>query len=103
MPDPPDEGKQEMDRRDFLVQSGTLLAGAAIAPRSMASTTETGASADSTSQQGRTMLPINRNWRYSPKVVDGGHAVQFDDSSFDRVVIPHTNKRLPWHSFDDKS
>ena len=49
------------------------------------------------------MLPINRNWRYSPKVVDGGHANQFDDSSFDQVVIPHTNRREPWHSFDEKS
>ncbi len=49
------------------------------------------------------MLPINRNWRYSPKVVDGGHAIQFDDSSFDQVVIPHTNRREPWHSFDEKS
>lgn len=49
------------------------------------------------------MLPINRNWRYSPKVVDGGHAIRFDDSGFDQVVVPHTNKRLPWHSFDDKT
>ena len=48
------------------------------------------------------MLPINRNWRYSPKVVDGGHATRFDDSGFDRVVMPHTNLRLPWHSFDEK-
>jgi len=97
-------GKHDMDRRDFLMQSGTLLAGAALAPRSMANTAGTVASAQSTSpQQGRLMLPINRNWRFSSKVVDGGHGVEFDDSSFDQVVIPHTNRREPWHSFDEKS
>lgn len=26
----------------------------------------------------------------------------FDDSKFERVVIPHANTRLSWHSFDDK-
>ncbi|MBV8436204.1 MAG: beta galactosidase jelly roll domain-containing protein, partial [Silvibacterium sp.] len=89
-----------MDRRDFLLQSGSLLAGAALAPGSLAMTRSTQLDA---TRQARSMLPINRNWRFSPKVVDGGHAIEFDDSSFDRVVIPHTNRRLPWHSFDDKS
>jgi beta-galactosidase len=27
----------------------------------------------------------------------------FDDDQFERVVLPHTNIRLPWHSFDEKS
>ncbi|HZD50921.1 MAG TPA: glycoside hydrolase family 2 TIM barrel-domain containing protein, partial [Silvibacterium sp.] len=72
-----------------------------MAPRSLARTAS--AQLASTQQQGRQMLPINRNWRYSPKVVDGGRAIQFDDSSFDQVVIPHTNRREPWHSFDEKS
>ena len=49
------------------------------------------------------MLPLNRNWRYSKSFVQGGHEREFDDSAFDRVVVPHTNVRLPWHSFDDKS
>jgi beta-galactosidase len=49
------------------------------------------------------ILPINRGWRYSPKTSSEGHAPGFDDSSFTRVVVPHTNVRLPWHSFDDKT
>jgi beta-galactosidase len=49
------------------------------------------------------ILPINRNWRYNHSVVAGAHDLAFDDSSFDRVVIPHTNIKLPWHGFDDKS
>ncbi len=49
------------------------------------------------------MLPINRGWRYSSKVVDAAHGADFDDSSFERVVVPHTNVRLPWHGFADSS
>jgi len=53
----------------------------------------------------RRILPLNRNWRYGGPVTDhtGDYtAAGFDDSRFDRVTIPHTNKRLPWHSFDDR-
>ncbi len=89
-----------MDRRDFLVQTGTMLAGAALAPRSLAMVAE---DQPGGAQQCRLVLPINRNWRYNPKVADGGHAIAFDDSGFDHVVVPHTNRRLPWHSFDEKS
>src|SRR5271165_6795368 len=77
-----------------------MLAGASLAPRSLGMVAQ---DQPGGSQQGRIVLPINRNWRYSPKVVDGGHAIAFDDSGFDHVVVPHTNRRLPWHSFDEKS
>ena len=36
-------------------------------------------------------------------MVEGAHARDFDDSGFERVVVPHTNVRVPWHSFDEKS
>jgi hypothetical protein len=29
--------------------------------------------------------------------------VPFNDASFQRVTLPHTNIELPWHSFDDKA
>lgn len=53
-------------------------------------------------ESGRLVLPINRGWRFSPSVVPGGHDLGFDDTKFERVTIPHTNKMLPWHGFDDK-
>lgn len=31
------------------------------------------------------------------------HLLDFDDSHFERITIPHTNVSLPWHSFDDKA
>ena len=84
-----------MDRRDFIRHTGVLLAGATIAPNAV------------TAQQtaapgGRLVLPMNRNWRYSRTASEAAHAKDFDDSHFERVVIPHTNIRLPWHSFDEK-
>src|SRR5580698_5141177 len=85
-----------MDRRDFLKTTGTLIASAAVAPSLAAH------AADNTSA-GRILLPINRRWRYSPQATPAAHEAAFDDSGFARVTVPHTNIRLPWHSFDEKS
>jgi beta-galactosidase len=46
---------------------------------------------------------MNRGWRYQPSKVAGAEAVAFNDSAFQRVVVPHTNVMLPWHNFDDKT
>jgi beta-galactosidase len=88
-----------MDRRKFLQQTGTLIAGAALSPYALPE----GSTQATATLTGRLILPINRKWRYSRTVVEGGHAKEFDDSGFDRVVIPHTNMRLPWHGFDEKT
>jgi beta-galactosidase len=88
-----------MDRRTFLQQSGTLIAGAALTPYAISE----GAAPSDTDAAGRLLLPINRKWRYSRTQVEGGHDRHFDDSKFDQVVIPHTNVPLPWHGFDEKS
>ena len=85
-----------MDRRNFIRTTSTLLAGARLAPHAL------GEAAGTTTAGGRVILPINRGWRFSPKFVEGGHEKSFDDSGFDRIVVPHTNKRVPWHGFDEK-
>ena len=89
-----------MDRRDFLKTTGTLIAGASVAPglpvASFADESTQGA-------RGRIVLPINRNWRFSRTATAAAHAREFDDSHFERVVVPHTNLRVPWHNFDEKS
>jgi len=87
-----------MDRRKFLKTTGTFVAGATVARSALAH-----AATEPTAAQGRLVLPLNRNWRYSRTVVAGAHARDFDDSGYERVVIPHTNVRLPWHGFDEKS
>src|SRR5437763_5765615 len=88
-----------MDRRDFLKTTSTLVASGAISKNALA---EAFSFAPET-PSGRLVLPINRNWRYNPQLADGFQAREFDDSGFERVVVPHTNKRLPWHSFDEKT
>ena len=86
-----------MDRRDFIKTTGSLIAGATVTQPVFAS------AADAPAPAGRLVLPINRNWRYSRTFTDAATARDYDDSSFERVVVPHTNVKLPWHSFDDKS
>jgi beta-galactosidase len=90
-----------MHRRDFLKTTSTVIAGATLAPGTLSGHPPLpGASPANT--DGRMVFPINRNWRYNRSFVEGAHSREFDDSGFERVVVPHTNVRLPWHSFDDK-
>jgi beta-galactosidase len=86
-----------MDRRNFLKTTGTFIAGASIARSALAN------AASEPAPAGRLILPMNRNWRFSRSVAENSHARDFDDSGYVRVVIPHTNVPLPWHSFDEKT
>ena len=84
-----------MRRRDFIKTTGALLAAASF-PGANAHAANGEASS-------RLVLPINRNWRYKAEKVAGAELPEFDDAAFERVVVPHTNVRLPWHNFDDRS
>jgi len=84
-----------MKRRKFIKMTGAAIASATVAKTPAFAQTEAPAI-------GRTILLINRNWRYKPAKIEGAHHPDFDDSGFDTVVIPHSNIRMPWHSFDDK-
>src|ERR1035438_6155065 len=87
-----------MERRDFIKKTGTLVAGM-LAESAFA---ETSSSSPQPAAGRRLVLPVNRNWRFSRSAVADARMKDFDDSKFELVVIPHTNTRLPWHSFDDK-
>jgi beta-galactosidase len=50
----------------------------------------------------RYVLSMNTKWLYGGQTVPGSSAPDFDDRHFQVVTIPHTNKLLPWHSFDEK-
>ncbi|MBB5058420.1 beta-galactosidase [Granulicella aggregans] len=83
-----------MRRREFLKTSATVAAATTLPAVAFA--------APASMENPRTVLPINRNWRYHPTKVSGADAPSFDDSKFERIVIPHTNVKMPWHNFDDK-
>jgi hypothetical protein len=72
-----------MLRREFIKATGTVIAASAL-PSSAVFAAEQGS-------QARTILPINRKWRYHPSKVEGAHLPAFNDAAFESVVIPHTN------------
>ena len=82
-----------LDRRRFLL--GT----AAAAGLSAQTTTKTGAPA---ADPHRRIYELNRRWLFGGKAMAGFAAPEFDDSKWDRITLPHSNVRLPWHSFDEK-
>lgn len=90
-----------MDRRDFLLSTGTLLAAPVLSSAS-ALEQDVGAVA-SRNVSGPRTLALNRNWRFSRTRAPGDFGKSFDDSGFERVVVPHTNVRLPWHNFDERA
>jgi len=91
-----------MNRRNVIKTGVAGLGGWwLLRNESQAAGRQTAANAKTASSP-RVVLSMNRNWLYGGKTVPGSSAVNFDDSKFQRVTIPHTNKMLPWHSFDEK-
>jgi beta-galactosidase len=86
-------------RRDFLKTTSMGVAGLALLPQF-----QSGTGAQSLADRwSRRVYPLNHNWLYSDRVLPNAASPTLDDSRFARVTIPHTNKMLPWHGFDDKS
>jgi len=85
-----------LDRREFIKNTSTILASAALQGKAVQP------EAEERVIEGRSVLAMNRNWKFKPEWVEGAQALDFDDSTFERIVIPHANISLPWHGFDDK-
>jgi beta-galactosidase len=88
-----------MDRRGFLKTTGTLIAGATLNPGAFAAERKAAGEGQAT---GRIILPMNRGWLYKSKAASGATGRDADEAAFERVVVPHTNKKLPWHSFTEQ-
>jgi beta-galactosidase len=89
--------RKGIDRRKFIKAGGAGLAGLSLLPH-----LGTGALAQGATTSRRRIFPLNHKWLYSEKNVANGTTPRFNDAGFTRVTIPHTNKMLPWHGFDDK-
>ena len=50
----------------------------------------------------RNVFSLDRNWLYGGQAVTGCTDPVFDDSGFERVTLPHTNRTFSWHGFDDE-
>jgi beta-galactosidase len=49
----------------------------------------------------RSVIPFNQDWYFAPEKLDVITANTTSNERFERVTIPHTNKLLPHHNFDD--
>jgi beta-galactosidase len=88
---------KRLNRRSFIKTTGVGIAGLTLLPEL---SSDVLAQTNASSQ--RRIFPLNHNWLFSDKTAANGHSASFDDRKFVRVTIPHTNKMLPWHGFDDK-
>jgi len=88
---------KRLNRRTFIKTSSAGLAGLTLFSHYEA---QLNAQRSLTSK--RIVFPLNQKWLYSDRVVANGTGATFDDRGLQRVTIPHTNKMLPWHGFDDK-
>jgi beta-galactosidase len=89
-----------MQRRDFIKKTGAVVVAGMLAENALGQTLS---SSPQSVAGGRLVLPMNRNWRYSRSFAEGTQAREFDDSKFETVIVPHTNAKLPWHGFDEKT
>jgi beta-galactosidase len=89
--------RDKLDRRRFLQDAGTGLVGLTLLSQRAVR-----ADVRSLATPRRRMYDLNHNWLYRAQQQPSATATVFDDSGFKRVTIPHTNKLLPWHGFDDK-
>ena len=87
-----------INRRKFLEISGAGLAAIPFLPDGKLS-----AQIKQTNDSPRKVFSMNRNWLFGGKSVANWTLPNFDDRNFEKITIPHTNKILPWHSFDEKS
>jgi len=86
-----------MQRRDFIKGTGAIVAGM-LAENALARSSDSPVALP----LGRRVLSLNRNWRFNRSAAPDARKKDFDDSGFERVVIPHANTQVPWHSFDEK-
>ncbi|WP_052446853.1 discoidin domain-containing protein [Candidatus Soleaferrea massiliensis] len=73
-----------------LLSAAIMLGGAAFVPK--------GQIAAAQDSESRTILNFNNNWGYYMGDLDGAEAVDFDDSEFANVTVPHTMRLEKKHA-----
>src|SRR5438874_1913143 len=89
--------RKKLTRRRFIETGSAGLIGFASLSKLTSLTFAQNPTASS-----RRVYPLNHNWLFSEKNLPNSTQPRFNDLALKRVTIPHTNKMLPWHGFDDK-
>jgi len=84
----------DLNRRAFLVGSAAALA---------ASAAVNGSAAAPAPDETARLHDLNRDWLFLPNAGKAALDPAFNDAKAERVTLPHSNVRLPWHSFDDRA
>ena len=88
--------RKKLTRRRFIETGSAGLIGlASLSKLTSLTLAQTGSAS-------RRIYPLNHNWLFSEKHIPNATRSVFNDAGFKRITIPHTNKLLPWHGFDDK-
>lgn len=92
----------KLNRRNFLKTSAIGAASLSLIANSTTKTLaeENVVLPESISE--RRIIPLNNRWLYSKKSSPEALQMNFNDKSFERVSVPHTNKMLPVSGFDEK-
>src|SRR5271157_3535660 len=83
-----------MNRRTFLIGSAMAAGALQAQPKTKSNTVAPDAN--------RRTYELNRKWLFGGKAALGFTEPAFDDTKWERITLPHTNVRLPWHSFEEK-
>jgi beta-galactosidase len=89
--------ENRLNRRSFIKASGAGLASLGLLQH-----LQSDPAAPLAAISKRRIIPLNHRWLYHDKVAAGATRPEYDDRAFAQVTIPHTNRYLPWHGFDDK-
>lgn len=91
----------KLDRRNFLKKSAIGTAGLSLIADANNVFADEPLNLPESISQSR-IIPLNRGWLYSERSSPEAVQPKFNDRSFTRVNIPHTNKLLPVSGFDEK-
>ena len=94
--------ESKLNRRNFLKASAIGAAGISLLANSTSETLAFENTPLPESVSMRRIFPLNHEWLYSERSTPDATGVKFDDKSFQRVNLPHTNKMLPINGFDEK-
>ena len=92
----------KLHRRDFLKTSAIGAAGLSLIAHSANETFADDKLSLPDSISTRRRIPLNHRWLYSERTSPEAIKTNFNDRSFTRINIPHTNKMLPASGFDEK-
>ncbi len=95
------KNEKQLNRRNFLKTATVGAAGISLISNSVAHATDEAQMALPQSISERRIIPLNHKWLFNERSSAAAMQPGFNDKSWTRVTIPHTNKMLPMNGFDE--